>query len=168
MMSIGQGEGEHKTRKALEQALHHPLLETVSLENAAGIIANFTGGNDLTLFEVQEALSDLQEQTANQTEIVLGVISDERMEDRVMITLIVTGLGAPTLEETLSKVVTPTRVELSAPPPVDKLEARPQAVTAPAERSEPLPQGISMLSTSNLDLPAFLRRRARLAGLENG
>jgi cell division protein FtsZ len=168
MMSIGQGEGEHKTRKALEQALHHPLLETVSLENAAGIIANFTGGNDLTLFEVQEALSDLQEQTANQTEIVLGVISDERMEDRVMITLIVTGLGAPTLEETLSKVVTPTRVELSAPAPVDKLEARPQAVTAPAERSEPLPQGISMLSTSNLDLPAFLRRRARLAGLENG
>jgi cell division protein FtsZ len=167
MMSIGQGEGEHKTRKAIEQALHHPLLETVSLESAAGIIANFTGGNDLTLFEVQDALSYLQEQTANQTEIVLGVISDERMEDRVLITLIVTGLGAPTLEETLSKVVTPTMVELSAPPPA-KLEARPQPVTAPAERGEPNPQGISMISTSNLDLPAFLRRRARLAGLENG
>ena len=76
MMSIGQGEGEEKTRKALEQALHHPLLETTSLENAAGIIANFTGGDDLTLFEVQDALANLQEQTSHRTEIVLGVIRD--------------------------------------------------------------------------------------------
>jgi cell division protein FtsZ len=168
MMSMGLGEGEHKTRKALDQAMNHPLLETVSLENAAGIIANFTGGNDLTLFEVQEALNYLQEQTARQTEIVLGVITDERMEDRVQITLIVTGLGAPTLEETLSKAVTPTAVELTTAPPLDKLESRPQSMAEATERGEPLPQGIAMISTSNLDLPAFLRRRARLAGLENG
>ena len=168
MMSMGQGEGEHKTRNALEQALHHPLLETVSLENAAGIIANFTGGNDLTLFEVQDALSYLQEQTASQTEIVLGVITDERMEDRVQITLIVTGLGAPTLEEALSKVVTPAVVQLTPAPSLDKVESRPQPVAEATERSESLPQGISMISTNNLDLPAFLRRRARLAGLENG
>jgi len=168
MMSMGQGEGEHKTRNALDQALHHPLLETVSLENAAGIIANFTGGNDLTLFEVQDALSYLQEQTASQTEIVLGVITDERMEDRVQITLIVTGLGAPTLEEALSKVVTPAVVQLTPAPYLDKVESRPQPVAEATERSESLPQGISMISTNNLDLPAFLRRRARLAGLENG
>ena len=168
MMSMGQGEGERKTRNALDQALHHPLLETVSLENAAGIIANFTGGNDLTLFEVQDALSYLQEQTASQTEIVLGVITDERMEDRVQITLIVTGLGAPTLEEALSKVVTPAVVQLTPAPSLDKVESRPQPVAEATERSESLPQGISMISTNNLDLPAFLRRRARLAGLENG
>ena len=168
MMSMGHGVGEHKTRDALDQSLHHPLLETVSLENAAGIIANFTGGNDLTLFEVQDALSYLQEQTARQTEIVLGVITDERMEDRVQITLIVTGLGAPTLEETLSKVVTPTVVELTPTQPLEKIETRPQTMAEATERGEPLPQGISMISTNNLDLPAFLRRRARLAGLENG
>jgi len=168
MMSMGQGEGEHKTRNALDQALHHPLLETVSLENAAGIIANFTGGNDLTLFEVQDALNYLQEQTARQTEIVLGVITDERLEDRVQITLIVTGLGAPTLEETLSRVVTPTVVEVLTAPTLDKLETRPQPMAEPTERGEPIPQAISMISTTNLDLPAFLRRRARLAGLENG
>jgi cell division protein FtsZ len=168
MMSMGLGVGEQKTRNALDQALHHPLLETVSLENAAGIIANFTGGNDLTLFEIQDALNYLQEQTARQTEIVLGVITDERMEDRVQITLIVTGLGAPTLEETLSKVVMPTAVEFTPAPPLDRVETRPQPMTEATERGEPLPQGISMISTNNLDLPAFLRRRARLAGLENG
>lgn len=168
MMSMGQGEGENKTRKALDEALHHPLLETVSLEHAAGIIANFTGGNDLTLFEVQDALEYLQEQTASQTEIVLGVIHDERLDNRVLITLIVTGLGSPTLEETLSKVATPVIQEPIATPPPDNLLARPQPVIEPVERVEPLAQGISMISTSNLDLPAFLRRRARLAGMENG
>jgi cell division protein FtsZ len=168
MMSMGQGEGENKTRKALEQALHHPLLETVSLENAAGIIANFTGGNDLTLFEVQDALDYLQEQTTSQTEIVMGVIPDERMENRVLITLIVTGLGSPTLEETLSKVTSPVIQEPIPAPPPENFLATPQPVAEPIERVEPLAQGIAMISTSNLDLPAFLRRRARLAGLENG
>jgi cell division protein FtsZ len=143
-------------------------LPPVSLENAAGIIANFTGGNDLTLFEVQDALDYLQEQTASQTEIVMGVIPDERMENRVLITLIVTGLGSPTLEETLSKVKSPVIQEpIPASHPENYL-ATPQPVAEPVERVEPLAQGISMISTSNLDLPAFLRRRARLAGLENG
>ncbi len=168
MMSIGQGEGEHKTRKAIEQALHHPLLETVSLEHAAGIIANFTGGDDLSLFEVEEALSSLQEQTNSQTEIVMGVIHDERMVDRVQITLIVTGLGAPTLEETLSKVAMPNTLQPPAPPsPVDSpRELHPMDVEQ--VRMQPFQPGISAINTTNLDIPAFLRRRARLAGLENG
>ena len=93
MMSMGHGHGENKTRKALEQALHHPLLETVSLESAAGVIANFTGGDDLTLFEVQDALTYLQELTTGQTEIVMGVINDKRLQDRVQVTLVITGLG---------------------------------------------------------------------------
>ncbi len=168
MMSIGQGEGEHKTRKALEQALHHPLLETIALENAAGIIANFTGGDDLTLFEVQDALANLQEQTSNRTEIVLGVIRDERMEDRVQITLIVTGLGAPTLEETLFKVAAPSKVEAPKVPQQAALASDPKPMPIPTEKTEPIPQVTSGISPSNLDLPAFLRRRARLAGLENG
>jgi len=168
MMSIGQGEGEHKTRKALEQALHHPLLETIALENAAGIIANFTGGDDLTLFEVQEALANLQEQTSNRTEIVLGVIRDERMEDRVQITLIVTGLGAPTLEETLFKVAAPSKAEAPKVPQQAALVSDPKPMPVPTEKTEPIPQVTSGISPSNLDLPAFLRRRARLAGLENG
>lgn len=168
MMSIGQGEGEHKTRKALEQALHHPLLETIALENAAGIIANFTGGDDLTLFEVQDALANLQEQTSNRTEIVLGVIRDERMEDRVQITLIVTGLGAPTLEETLFKVAAPSKAEAPKVPQQAALVSDPKPMPVPTEKTEPIPQVTSGISPSNLDLPAFLRRRARLAGLENG
>ena len=142
LMAIGQGQGEDKTKQALEQALHHPLLETASLRNAAGIIANFTGGQDLSLMEVQYALQDLQKETGQNTEIVMGVINDDRMEGRVQVILMVTGLGAPTLEEALSDVSEPIVVE-------DK--------TAPTG---------SVASTKRItshyrsrDLPAFLRQR---------
>jgi cell division protein FtsZ len=138
------------------------------LDHAAGIIANFTGGDDLTLHEVQEALSALQEQTTSQTEIVLGVIHDERMVERVQITLIITGLGAPTLEEALSKVSVPAQSQPILQTYPASLSAEILPLEAPATRPEPLGQGLSMVNTTNLDLPAFLRRRARLASPENG
>lgn len=104
LMAIGQGRGENKAMQAIEQAMHHPLLESANLENAAGVIVNFTGGSDLTLFEVQSALEQLHEQTGPQTEVVMGVIQDENLHDRVEVILVITGLGSPTLEETLSQV----------------------------------------------------------------
>ena len=115
LMAIGQGQGEGKTLQALEQALHHPLMDTVSLANAKGVIANFTGGADLSLFEVQSALTSLQEQTGSQTEVVFGVINDERMDNRVQVILMITGLGSLTLEEALgmknAKASIPNRCE---------------------------------------------------------
>jgi cell division protein FtsZ len=140
-MAIGQGEGEGKVTEALKQALHHPLLDTVSLENAAGVIANFTGGSDLSLFEVQTALDSLQKQTGPQAEIVLGVITDDRMDGRVQAILMITGLGAPTLEQAFAEV---------------------KKIEQPLEQAEELPfthlPDLAIPST-NYDLPAFLRYR---------
>ena len=140
LMAIGQGQGEGKTLQALEQALHHPLMDTVSLANAKGVIANFTGGSDLSLFEVQTALTSLQEQTGPQTEVVFGVINDERMDNRVQVILMITGLGSLTLEEALGIK--------SAKPALQKTCE--EAVMQPvgAMRHEP-------------DLPPFFRNRFR-------
>jgi cell division protein FtsZ len=162
MMSMGQGQGEKKTHKALDQALHHPLLETVSLENASGIIANFTGGDDLTLFEVQEALTYLQEQTSSKAEIVMGIINDDRMEGRVQVTLVVTGLGAPTLEETVTDLAKP----VSTQSPVRSRGYQSQVANPSTghQSVEALPISKPLntaAATNNLDLPAFLRRRNR-------
>jgi cell division protein FtsZ len=142
LMAIGHGQGEQKARLALEQALHHPLLESVSLDKAAGVIANFTGGQDLSLFEVQDALEDLQKQTGEQAEIVMGVINDDRMQGRVQVILMITGLGSPTLEETLSCVS-----------PAIPLEDRP-ALTLNSSAS-------FATSIRDQDLPAFLRQHTR-------
>jgi cell division protein FtsZ len=159
LMSIGYGKGEDKANQAIEEALHHPLLESIALEQAAGIIANFTGGPDLTLFEVEAALTHLQEQATSQTEIVLGVINDDRLEDRVQVTLIITGLGAPTLEETLSKVSRPAPVEPAKEQPAINRVVQEQ----PAAEAQTTPL-TATANTSDLDLPAFLRRRIRYAG----
>jgi cell division protein FtsZ len=175
LMSIGQGQGVNKTQDAVEQALHHPLLETVALDQAAGIIANFTGGPDLTLYEVQTALSRLQEMSESNAEIVLGVMHDEQMEDRTQVILVITGLGAPTLEETMSGIsraaAQPVQVTRQATQdqagqnPVGQRSYEPPAAAAhlpqPGTLYNPLmPTG----SLNNLDLPAFLRRRSSHGG----
>ena len=145
--------------------MHHPLLETVSLDRAAGVIANFTGGQDLTLSEVEEALTYLQSQTGVHTETVLGVINDDRMEDRVQVILVITGLGAPTLEETMSSVKkSETEPIKTAPAPEPIREsigaARPVAPAHSSAHAAEIASGINQ----NLDIPAFMRRRTRYAG----
>jgi cell division protein FtsZ len=180
LMSIGQGQGANKAHQAVEQALHHPLLDTVSLEQAAGIIANFTGGDDLALYEVSEVLNELHTQVSDSTEIVMGVTYDERMTGRAQVILVVTGLGAPTLEEVFPGVM---------PRPAQKTESILTTQTAhipsqplnysqtmafsPAptfqeppsldeSRSETIPLSAPNPHANNLDIPAFLRRRMRL------
>jgi cell division protein FtsZ len=163
LMTIGQGSGENKTTDALQQALHHPLLENLSLDSAQGIIANFTGGQNLTLSEVQEALDELQRMAGGETEIVMGVINDNRLGDRVQIILVITGLGAPTLEDAMSSVKKPTQQDkshidtgvTSRPTnsiPVEKTPLDYQTVSYPVEAA---------VNSQSLDLPAFLRRRLR-------
>lgn len=151
LMAIGQGHGENKARMAIEQALHHPMLESVSLDNAAGIIANFTGGKDLTLSEVGEMLFELQEQSGSNAEIVMGVIQDERMDDRTQVILVVTGLGGTSLEEILpgSESISRRAISIHNKPVEQSLEHE----TVHHLTNAP----------NNLDVPAFLRRRVRFA-----
>jgi cell division protein FtsZ len=147
LMAIGQGEGEAKAAQALEQALHHPLLEDVSLTSAAGVIANFTGGPDLSLFDVQSTLSSLQARTGSQTEIVLGVINDSKMEGKAQVILMITGLGSPTLEEALPGFKRHSQSEPQVAEPVSQPAAY-----------EPVPLPNSPLSRN---LPPFFRSRSQ-------
>jgi cell division protein FtsZ len=164
LMSIGQGVGENKARKAIEQALHHPLLESVSLENAAGMIANFTGGSDLTFLEVTDALNYLQEQAGNHAEIIPGVTNDDRMEDRAQVILVITGLGGTPIDEALPATETaqPAKQLVSA----EKHSAATAATSIPLPNLSPaaLPQIELTTTATNLDIPAFMRRRYRVEG----
>jgi len=144
LMSIGHGQGEGKALEALVQAVHHPLLDEVSLENAAGVIANFTGGEDLSLFEVQAALDDLGKRTGPNADIVFGVSADDSFEGRAQVILMVTGLRGSTLEEAMANV---TVVEEETPPDTILPEETPQIrMTSPPPTAS--------------ELPAFMRYRA--------
>ncbi len=178
LMSIGIGEGENKAMKALEQALHHPLLESVSIENATGIIANFTGGEDLAFVEVTDALNHMQEMTHWQADIIPGVICDPRMDNRAQVILVITGLGATPIEAAMPmpvRRVQPEPVSVDSAP--SRMAAnRPSAgyipntaVHASQAQSGSLQSAAAAATTremtaaaqDDLDLPAFLRRRVR-------
>lgn len=151
LMAMGQAHGEDKALVAVKQALHHPLLENISIHQAAGIIANFTAGSDLTLLEVSTALSYLQERTSSQAEIIMGTTVDERMDDRVQVILVVTGLGASRLDDVLpgaeERIAQPQKL-----PTIQNIE--PEIVRIPQVAA----------ATTNLDIPAFMRRQPRYAG----
>ncbi|HLE51052.1 MAG TPA: cell division protein FtsZ [Anaerolineales bacterium] len=160
LMSIGQGHGEGKARHAFEQALHHPLLDSVSIDQAAGIIANFTGGEELSLLEVSEVLTEIHNQIGPQVEIVMGVTHDERMSDRAQVILVVTGLGAPSLETVMPGfAVQKVMPSVLQDQPATMSQSIPSLVAHPVES---LPLNLAHTASNDLDLPAFLRRRARL------
>lgn len=156
LMSMGQGSGENKAIEAIDQALNHPLLESVSLEHASGLIVNFSGGQDLTLFEVDEAVKYLQRQCNPDVDIVMGVMNSDRMNNRVQVILVITGIGATTLEEALA-----------IPQPAPKVERKPSQPVQPSVQTPPPPSPLRTVSPApmppidpnNLDIPAFLRRR---------
>jgi len=99
LMAIGIGEGERKSEIALEQALHHPLLEVNSFGQANGALIHFTGGEDLGLVEVGAAVEDLRENMPPEADVVLGVTTEPAMHGRVQVILIVTGIGGQPVQE---------------------------------------------------------------------
>jgi cell division protein FtsZ len=158
LMTIGQARGDDKALRAVHQALHHPLLDEVSIDNAAGIIANFTAGASLSLAEVSNALTFLQSRANPDAEIVMGTTVDERMEDRVQVILVITGIGGTPLEETLPGADAAMRKprETAAEPRPD-----PEAVRRIPDVAV-IPQAVpAQIASDNLDLPAFMRRQPR-------
>lgn len=176
LMSIGIGEGENKAFKAVEQALHHPLLESVSIENATGIIANFTGGEDLSFLEVMNALNHVQTLTHDQADIIPGIISNPCMDDRCQVILVITGLGAMPIEAALPNRKPRIEEEPVAVAATPSLAYRHvSAATAVATNPSTLGQSMARapfaeqenaldmpeVTPADIDLPAFMRRRVR-------
>jgi cell division protein FtsZ len=156
LLAIGNGEGENQAVEAVERALHHPMLEAINLENASGIIANFTGGDELSFGEVTDALTYLQQKTGNRVDIIPGVVNDKRMQDRTQVTLVITGIGGQAMDSSFK--YEPVRKTVSEP--VSQSEAA-SYFEQPVPQPMSLPQ-FEMAGTPNdLDIPAFMRRRPR-------
>jgi cell division protein FtsZ len=152
LLAIGTASGPGKAVQAVEYALHHPLIESVNLENATGIIANFTAGQDLTFIEVADALTLLQAKTNNQAEVIPGVIVNDAMGDRVQVILVITGLGATPVDQK-------SAARRSIPEPQPEMA---YPVPQPEAKPEPVKSQVEMVSNrTNLDVPAFIRRRLR-------
>src|SRR5881394_2770267 len=96
LMGTGVSTGEHRAVEAAQRAISSPLLEEASIEGAKGVLINITGGNDMTLFEVHEAASIIQEAADEEANIIFGTVIDPKMKDEVKVTVIATGFDAAT------------------------------------------------------------------------
>ncbi len=91
IMGIGESEGENRARDAAQKAISSPLLEDISIHGARGVLINVTGNTDMTLMEVSEASTLIQEQAHEDAKIIWGLVYDETMQDSLRITVIATG-----------------------------------------------------------------------------
>jgi len=113
-MGIGSASGENRAIKASELAVNSPLLET-SLNGATGLLVNITGGADLSLLEINDAVDYIQTQVHSDAEIIFGTSVDETIGDNIYITLIATGIDnkpkqkpQPASEENMDNIDIPS------------------------------------------------------------
>ena len=92
MMGTGEASGEGRAVAAAEAAIANPLIDDVSLKGAKGLIINITGGNDITLYEVDEAANRIKQEVDEDANIIYGTTCDERLEGVVRVSLVATGI----------------------------------------------------------------------------
>jgi cell division protein FtsZ len=134
LMGTGAASGENRAIEAAQRAISSPLLEDITICGARGILINITGGADLTLYEVNEASTLVQEEAHEEANIIFGAVIDENLREEMRVTVIATGFG---------------RAE-------EREERIPESRTASAEG------GKTVLSfgrrENNRDIPTFIRQ----------
>jgi len=129
LMGTGVSSGEHRAVEAAQRAISSPLLEEASIEGAKGVLINITGGRDMTLFEVHEAASIIQEAADEEANIIFGTVIDNSMKDEIKVTVIATGFDSAT-----KGFLNARGEQLSTPVP----STRPASGSAPAPRAAAL------------------------------
>ncbi len=161
LMAVGHANGEDRARIAAEAAISSQLLD-ITIDGARGILFNVTGGNNLTLFEVNQAAAIIKETAHPDVNLIFGAVLDPNMGDEIRVTVIATGFDRagvrPVIEQRPIRTADELQASQSRPRPV---EQRPAANVAPATPI-PTPTEFSprVLNTDDLDVPAFLRNRS--------
>jgi cell division protein FtsZ len=177
LMGTGHASGEKRAVAAMQQAISSPLLEDVQIDGATGLLINITGGRDMTLQEVNEALTLVHDAADGEAEIIFGSLIDEAVKDEVKITIIATGFTHRDMKLRPPQVSSPVQMPMVARPAVVAPPAEIQVYTpakaqaAAARMSNPearpvtaprnlLPRDAALPADDDqYDIPTFLRRQ---------
>lgn len=155
IMGAGFGAGEKRACDAAYQAISSPLLEESSINGARGVLVNITGGLDISLHEVNDAVAIIREAAHEDANIIFGAVLDAGLEDEVRVTVIATGFAR---EEPPRHAA--TRFPRTKIPATYKLEEVEEYQRQDDEVDEPVAPLMGR-SDSRLDVPTFLRRLVR-------
>ena len=162
VMGMGIARGPNRAVEAAQKAISSPLLEQGSIEGAKGVLINITGGPDLSLHEVSEASSIIQQGADKDANIIFGAVINDSLKDEVMITVIATGFER---EEVLSHSSVRSMQTMNEDPARDSQPSRERPAfmrRAAASRetgSERVAQRTMMATEEEWDVPTFLRRQ---------
>ena len=92
MMGTGEAEGEKRAEEATSAALNNPLIDEYSLKGAKGLLVNITGGNDLTMFEVDEVTNKIRAEVDPEADLIFGSIEDETLTPKIRVSIVATSL----------------------------------------------------------------------------
>jgi cell division protein FtsZ len=148
MMGTGEAEGENRAIRAAEAAISNPLLEDTSMAGARGLLINITGGEDLTLFEVDQAANRIREEVDEEANIIFGSAIEEGLSGRIRVSVVATGIDTPRAVEGRPKLVAVGGGAMPMPQPIHvpmqgamqmPAAAQPSAA-APVSNASPLRQ----------------------------
>lgn len=156
LMGSGFGEGENRAQEAAQEAISSPLLDSVSIRGAEGVLINITGGMDLAIDEVTEISTIIQEEAGEDAEIIFGAVHDPSLEGKLRVTVIATGFESPSLRDE------PIRPDFK-PTPRPRPEPRVASVGGADSEIVPLKRFPERVVTreqlGELDIPTFIRRQ---------
>ncbi len=155
MMGIGMAEGEKRASEAAHQAISSPLLEDIDISGAKGVLVNISGSSNMTMEEFEEASRIIHEKVHEDANIIVGLVIDEDLGDRLKITAIATGFGATfnkgarKAEELKARTAfSPGKVDHDLPTFIrDRQKESPRSLRSPVSEDQ------------EYDIPTFLRRR---------
>ena len=179
LMGSGFGEGENRSQEAAQEAISSPLLDSVSIRGAKGVLLNITGGMDLAIDEVTQISTLIQEEAGEDAEIIFGAVHDPAMSGKVRVTVIATGFEAADEEDVIRPDFRRASSARHQRPQSPRVRGMPQAQPARQvavanggmmpvgrlpERPDRHPDGrpvrvVTRERIEELDIPTFIRRQ---------
>ena len=166
LMGSGTAAGENRAIEAAQKAISSPLLDEATVEGARGILINITGGEDMSLLEVNEASMLIQNSAHEDAHIIFGSVIDETMDGQIRVTVIATGFESLSSKEQIP-VANPESVKSAISMENNKTPQPAKEHTSPYKHLKSLANAIRednpeeySASAVNFDIPTFLRKHA--------
>jgi len=165
LMGSGFASGENRSLEAAQQAISSPLLEDVSIQGALGVLVNVTGGDNMTLHEVNDATSVVSEAVGSEANIIFGAVVDKQLDEEMRVTVIATGFNhngkLSSLNNGRKKFLEYSDNPLSDLdiPTYQRINEKSEPETKPENIELVKEEAVEKENNGDLDVPAYLRRR---------
>ena len=148
MMGTGEAEGEGRAIKAAEAAINNPLIDDYTLKGAKGLLVNITGGQDLKLFEVDEAVNKVRSEVDPEAELIIGAITDPALDGKMRVSIVATSLDGqqPEAKSVINMV---HRIQNRNPGYSEQNNGAHQSFNFSATMSTPITEGATALKLEN-------------------